>query len=293
MQKLNRDNYFSPEMEAYYMGSSSFKAWDTDHGGCEAKEVAKRNGEWQDAENSAFLLGTYVHSWSSGDLEKFISETPQLFKKDGTLLAKYALGDKMIDCFKRDKAMEEMRKGVKENIFTGEIAGVPFKIQVDILNVIETRFCDIKTTKNIYERYWNPATCERESFIQKYDYPIQFAIYAEILRQNYEKILDDISDKYSEKQLEKFQKLMDENGYLQGYILAVDKQEIPDHQIIYMGIDEFIKDKLEEISLKLPHIMDVRSGKVAPKRCEKCDYCRSTKKIVKPVHYLDLLSEGE
>ena len=44
---------------------------------------------------------------------------------------------------------------------------------------------------------------------------------------------------------------MDENGYLQGYILAVDKQEIPDRQIIYMGIDEFIKDKLEEISLKL------------------------------------------
>lgn len=262
--KLTHENYFSKEAEELYMGSSSFKAWDIEHGGCEAKEIAKLKGEWVEKENSAFLLGTYVHSWSSGDLEKFISDTPQLFKKDGTLLKKYALGDKMIDCFKNDPVMMQMREGEKEKIFTGKIGGVDFKIAVDILNLDCKYFADIKTTKNIYEKYWNVETKQHESFIQKYDYPLQFAIYAEILKQN-----------------------LDMDEWLDSYVLTVDKQEIPDHEIIYMGTD-FIKDKLEEIKNKLPHIVAVRKGEVKPKRCGHCDYCRSTKKVKKVIHYLDI-----
>jgi hypothetical protein len=264
--ELNRKNYFSSEMEKKYLGSTSFKAWDKySNFGCEAREVAKRKGEWTDKVNSAFLLGNYLHSWSSGDLQEFISNTPELFKKDGTLLKQYALGDTMINVFKNDPAMVQMREGEKEQIFTGEISGVPFKIQVDILNIGKGYFADIKTTKNMYEKYWNAETRERETFIQKYDYPLQFSIYVEILRQN-----------------------LNMDKHLDCYILAVDKQEIPDHEIIYMDVDGFIKEKLEEIKFKLPHIMAVRNGEIEPERCEKCDYCRQTKKIIKPIHWLDL-----
>lgn len=264
--ELTRKNYFSKEAEELYLGSSSLKAWDRFGGGCEAREVAKRKGEWIEPENPAFLLGSYVHAWASGDLPEFMANTPELFKKDGTLLAKYALGDEMINVFKRDPAMMQMLEGDKEQIFTGEISGVPFKIQVDVLNVKEGRFCDIKTTKKITERYWNPETKKHESFIQKYDYPMQFAIYAEILRQN-----------------------LKMDTYLECYILAVDKQDVPDHEIIWMNADSFIKEKLEYVELVIPRIMDVREGRAEPDRCEKCDYCRSTKRIVKPIHYLDLL----
>ncbi|MBU2701107.1 hypothetical protein Ga0466249_002218 [Sporomusaceae bacterium BoRhaA] len=264
--ELNRKNYFSPEAEKLYLGSTSFKNFDKYHaGGCEAREVAKREGEWTDKVNPAFLLGNYLHSWSSGDLQEFIANTPELFKKDGTLLKQYAVGDTMINVFKNDLAMAQMREGQKEQIFTGEIANVPFKIQVDILNIEKGYFADIKTTKNIHEMYWNNETRERETFIEKYDYPLQFAIYAEILRQNLK---------------------MDK--YLDCYILAVDKQEVPDHEIIYMDVDGFIKEKLEEVESKLPHIVAVRNGEIEPERCEECDYCRSTKKIVKPIHWLDL-----
>jgi hypothetical protein len=265
--KLNRQNYFSPEAEALYLGSTSFKAHDMEHSdGCEAREIAIDKGEWIEPDKDAFLLGQYLHSWSSGDLQEFISNTPQLFKKDSTLLAKYALGDKMIECFENDPAMMQMRVGDKEQIFTGELFGVPFKIQVDILNLKAGRFCDIKTTKNLHEKYWNTENREYETFIQKYDYEMQFAIYAEILRQNLK---------------------MDK--YLQGYILAVDKQDPPDHEIIFMDVDAFIADKLAEVEAKLPRIMDVRKGEVEPVRCGRCEYCRSTKRIKQAIHYLDLL----
>jgi hypothetical protein len=291
--ELTRENYFSPEAEALYLGSSSFKAWDRCHdGGCEAREVAKRKGEWVDKPNPAFLLGQYVHSWNSNDLPEFIAEHPELFKKGGyELLAKYALGDTMIEIFKNDPAMMKMREGVKESIFTGEINGVPFKIQVDILNILEGYFADIKTTKGIYDKYWNNENREYESFIQHYDYPLQFSIYAEILRQNYNQILEDALNIYTEKQLDKFIKLIENNRYLDCYILAVDKQETPDHEVIFMDLDGFIKEKLQEIELKLPNIMAVRNGEVEPERCGKCEFCRSTKKITKPIHWLDLGSD--
>lgn len=256
--KLNRDNYFSKEAELKYMGSSSFKAFDIFHGGCEAKQIAKREGRWEDKENPAFLLGSYVHSWSSGDLQKFMSEHPQLFKKDGTLLKKYALGDEMINILKNDPLVQKFREGASfEQIFTGKIAGVDFKIQVDILNLDKGYFVDLKTTKNLSETYWSTTKRGKESFIDKYDYYCQIAIYAEILRQSLG---------------------MAEGEYLEPYIIPVDKRkDVPDHAIIDMGTS-FIKDKLEEIKTKLPHIVAVREGREEPIACGKCDYCRSIKK---------------
>lgn len=257
--ELTRENYFSKEAEELYMGSSSFKAWDVLHGGCEAKEIAKVKGLWIEKENPAFLLGSYVHAWSSSDLPEFIAEHPELFKKGGGMLAKYALGDEMINVLRNDPLVEKIREGAKEQIFTGAIAGVDFKIQVDVLNLQKGYFADIKTTKNLQESYWNKELRGHETFINKYDYYTQIAIYAEILKQN--------------------TGLVD---YLEPYLIVVDKQEVPDHEVIYMG-KSFIADKLAEIESRLPHIVDVRKGLIEPTYCGKCDYCRSVKKIIKPI----------
>jgi glutaredoxin len=35
----------------------------------------------------------------------------------------------------------------------------------------------------------------------------------------------------------------------------------------------------------MPHILDVKSGRVEPERCGVCDYCRATKKIDKPIDF--------
>lgn len=257
--ELNRKNYFSKEAEAIYLGSTSFKNWDIFHEGCEAKQLAISKGEWQEKENPAFLLGNYVHSWSSGDLQDFLVEHPEMFKKDGSLYAKYSLGDEMINCLKNDPLVEKFRQGDKEKIFVGKIDNVDFKIQVDILNIDKGYFADIKTTKNLNETYWVDG--KKVSFIEKYDYKLQFAIYAEILRQNLN---------------------MEEGKYLRPYILAVDKQDVPDHAIIDMGTD-FIESKLAEIKTKLPRIIAVRNGDIQPYSCGKCEYCRSIKKVDRPI----------
>lgn len=254
--ELNKKNYFSKMAEAAYMGSSSFKAWDILHtGGCEARELAKFNDEWSPKENDAFLLGSYVHAWNEGALPEFIAEHPEMFKKNGEIYAKFALGDVMINTFKNDELVERFREGAeKERIFTGEIGGVPFKIQIDILNIEKGYFADIKTTKNLSESYCNEHTKRRETFIDKYDYYTQIAIYAEILRQN-----------------------LGMTTYLEPYLIIVDKQEVPDHAIIDMGTS-FIEEKLEEIKGRLPRIMAVRNGVEEAIGCGKCDYCRSKKK---------------
>ena len=258
--ELNRKNYFSKEAELLYMGSSSFKAWDILHtDGCEARELAKRNDEWQGEENDAFLLGSYVHSWNEEAIPEFLAEHPEMFSSRGAtkgqLLAKYALGDKMIETLRNDEKVQQFREGAeKEKIFTGEIAGVPFKVQVDILNIEKGYFADIKTTKNLSESYYNASEKRRESFIEKYDYFTQIAIYAEILRQN-----------------------LNTNTYLEPYLIVVDKQSTPDHEIIDMGTN-WIPEKLEEIKGRLPRIMAVRNGAEEPIGCGKCDYCRSKKK---------------
>lgn len=260
MMELTRKTYFSKEAELLYMGSSSFKAWDMLHNnGCEARELAKRNNEWQDEEKDAFLLGSYVHAWNEGNIPDFLAEHPEMFSSRGAtkgcLKANYAIGDKMIETLKNDPLVQKFREDAeKEVILTGKIGGVDFKIQVDILNIQKGYFADIKTTKNLTESYYNASSKQKETFIDKYDYWLQIALYAEILRQN-----------------------LGMDTYLRPYLIVVDKQSIPDHEIIDMGTN-WIDEKLEEIKERLPHIVAVRNGEINPIGCGKCEYCRSKKK---------------
>ena len=104
----------------------------------------------------------------------------------------------------------------------------------------------------------------KQNFIEYYDYLLQMAVYAEIERQN-----------------------RGGNNYLQPHIVAVSKEEIPDKEVILIGT-EFIKEKLLEVEAMLPHFIKVKNGEEEPVRCECCDYCRSTKRIKKIVHYTEL-----
>lgn len=259
MMKLNRDNYFSKEAESIYMGSSSFKAWDIFHDGCEAKQLAIHNGEWKDKSSDALLLGSFVHSWNENGLDKFKANHPEMYSSRGAtkgeLKREYAIGERMIETLANDSLVQKFRSTAEmEQIFTGVIGGVNFKIQVDILNIKKGYFADLKTTRNLSETYYNPNTKQRESFIDKYDYKLQIALYAEILRQN-----------------------LGTDTYLEPYLIVVDKQEVPDHVVIDMGTS-FIERKIEEIEDRLPRIMAVRNGLEEPISCGKCEYCRSKKK---------------
>lgn len=261
MLELNHDNYFSSEADREYFSVSQFKAFRQ----CEAKTMAKLNGTWVDGDNDAFTLGSYVHLWSEGgNLGEFRAAHPEMFKKDGTLLKKYEVADKMIQTLAEDPLIEKVREGQKEVIMTGDLFGTPWKIMIDIYNPSKGVFVDLKTTREISKKYWNEELRVKQNFVEFYDYLLQMAVYAEVERLN-----------------------RGADNYLQPHIIAVSKEEIPDKAVILVGT-EFIKDKLLEVETLLPRLINVKTGQEEPSRCEHCDYCRSTKKIDKIVHYAEL-----
>lgn len=265
--QLNKDNYFSKEADREYMSITQFKDFDHEHGGCESAALASLNGEWTEKENSSFLIGSYIHAWSEGEeaFKKFIKDNYAcIYKKNGDLYADFAKADKMIETLKRDKLIEDFRVGDKEVILTADLFGVKWKAMFDILNHENRFLIDLKTTKSIHEKYWNERRKTKENFIEFYDYTLQLAVYLEILRLN-----------------------LDKADYYDSYIIVVDKQDIPDKAILYLG-NSFIHEKLEEVENKIGHIVDVKNGKVEPKRCENCDYCRSTKQLKEIIYYKEI-----
>ena len=151
MGELNHKNYHSVEMNRKYMGVSQFKGFLPRYGGCEAMAVAKLD-DWVEEPSDAFLLGGYVHAWNSGDLPEFMAENPGLFKRDGSLYAKFAIGDDLINTLREDPLIEKAREGQKEVIMTGELFGMPWKTMIDIYNPKLKVITDLKTCRKSEKR---------------------------------------------------------------------------------------------------------------------------------------------
>lgn len=280
---LTNKNYFGKEAEELYFGSSSFKAFDIEHtgsevfgnfveGGCEAREVAVRRGEYEKPDKKAFLVGSYIHAWAESpeSFQEFVQENYSKIytsSKVPKLRADFERAELMIEKLRSCEIVTDMKNCDHEIIFTGTIAGVDIKIMVDLLDIKRGYFADYKTTADINKLTYKNG--KKLSFIDVFDYKLQFAIYSEIIRQNIGKNLD-------------------------CYVIVVDKKPTVEHQVIYMGNadnTEWFSEKLEEVELKLPHLYLVKHQKVKARRCEKCAYCISTRKLTGPIS-LDQFEEG-
>lgn len=250
-------------MNQKYMGVSQFKGFLPRYGGCEAMAVAKLD-DWAEEPNDAFLLGGYVHAWNSGDLPEFMAENPGLFKKDGSLYAKFAIGDDLINTLRDDPLIEKAREGQKEVIMTGELFGMPWKTMIDIYNPKLKVITDLKTCREIRKTYWNEEMRERLNFILHWGYDWQMAIYAEVERQ-----------------------FRGGEDYFQPHIIAVSKEDPPDKEIIHFGT-EFIPDVLAEMEIYAERIKGLWQGEIEPIGCGSCSYCRSKKKLTGTVYYMDI-----
>lgn len=270
---LTSENYFSSESEKEYFGSSSIKAYDNGHtgievfgnlveGGCEAREIAVVTGEYTKPDKKVFLVGQYVHNCmdSKESFQKFCSDNyPKIYTGKGKPRADFERADLMIEVLKNCPIVTDMKDCEHEVIFVGEIAGVKIKIMVDLLDLERGYFADYKTTDKIGKLTYKNG--KKLSFIDTYDYKLQFAIYEEIIYQNTGK-------------------------HLQCYIIVVDKKPTPEHNIIYMGsVDDsdWYAEKLEEVELKLPRLQLIKTGKKEPVRCEECAFCVSTRILEGPI----------
>ena len=275
---LNNENYYSKEADEKYMSVHQFLNFVSYMGvrGCEAKAVAMLNGDFEEKSTDAMLIGSYVDSYFEGTIDNFRQEHPELFKKDGTLYAKYDIAEKCIERIKEDEFFMQMLGfeknvdgeyvsfGEKQRIMTGYYGGCEWKIKMDSY-IPDVCIVDLKTSSNIHKA-WNVDDYGRVSFVEYWAYTLQLALYQKIVEINTGKKLP-------------------------CYIAVVTKEEYPEIEVI--GIDQMTLDHaLNFIEMNIASVLMVKTGEVEPIECGKCNYCKLKKKLTKAIAMADLINEG-
>lgn len=261
--ELNNNNYYSKEADQAFMSVHQYLDFVGHMGirGCESRAMATLAGEYERPTTDAMLIGSYVDSWFEGTLNAFKKEHPEIFTQKGELKAGFKKAEKMIERCTKDEFFMQFMSGEKQRIFTGQLFGCEWKCKLD--SYIPSKcIVDLKTSSNIHES-WRVADYGNVSFVDYWGYILQLAVYQKIVEIN-----------TGEK--------------LPCFIAAVTKEDEPEIAII--GIDQQSLDHaLNEIQMNMPSVLAVKNGDSEPIRCERCNYCKSTKKLDKVIHYNDLI----
>lgn len=253
--ELTEDNYFSKEAEKFYTGSTQIKNFLK----CESETLAKINGEWEEEKSDALIQSSYIDEYFSGTLDKFKVEHPEIFTQKGELRSNYKQLDDIIAQTEKDEIFMKYINGKHQVIMTGEIAGVPVKIKIDSFHENKC-IVDLKAIKDL-KLIWNEELKIKENFIDHYDYVLQGALYQEIVRQNTGKKLP--------------------------FVIAVlTKEKISERAVLNIPQD-MLDEKLAFLEEILPHIKDLKEGKITPSACGRCDYCKSLAKVNRVLNYKD------
>ena len=252
---LTNENYFSPENQRKYMSVSQFKAFDK----CPACALAELLGRYEREKTAALLVGSYVDAHFDGTLDVFKAKHPELFKRDGTLKSEYINAGKMINRVEQDALFMEYMSGQSQVIMTGEIEGVPVKIKLDSYHP-GRMIVDLKCMKDFAPIYKPGQGCL--SWVEAWEYDLQGAVYQEIVRQN-------------------------TGERLPFYLAAVTKEREPDIEIVEIG-QEFLDFQLDRFRKNVQRFDAIKQGVIEPERCEKCDWCKATKVLTKPITLEDL-----
>ena len=254
--ELNTDNYYSAEAARVYYSASQIKAFFD----CEAREMAVIDELYEEEPSVALTVGSYVDAAFSGDLDAWVREHPAIFnKRTGELKAEYRQADQMVLRALADPVFNEYMQGEKQRIFTGKIAGLPFRVKLDFY-VPGVRIVDLKTCKDFKSGY-APGQ-GRLRFDEIYHYPMQLAIYQELVYQN-----------TGEK--------------LPCFLACITKEDPPDIRIFQYDQAE-LDTEMELLKQRLPRIDAIKHGVIEPRRCEGCRYCRKSRVLTGPQLITDL-----
>jgi hypothetical protein len=238
-----------------YWSVSQFKEFDR----CEACGLASVRGLYRREETDALLIGSYVDAYFSGELGEFIDAHRDVMfsKRGGGLLAKFQKADEIIKAVNKQPLMLDYLTGDKQVIQTAELFGVPWKIKMDVYRPGE-RIVDLKCVKDFGD-LWDETYGGRRSWIEYWGYDIQGAVY--------QRVVEAVTGKK-----------------LPFYIAAVTKEKTPDVAVIQ--IPQHILDAAYGlVSAKIERFDLIKTGEVEPIRCEKCEYCKTTKVLMEPEVY--------
>lgn len=205
--------------------------------------------DWSEP-TSSMKVGSYVDAHMSGVLDKFKEDNPDIISSRGVskgqLKAEFKKAEEVIEFMDNDPTIQQFLNGDKQTSMTGKIAGVPFKIKIDIYSegiAINDLKC-MQTITNSDGEYYD--------FISKWGYHYQMGAYQEIVRQNTGNILP-------------------------CFIIAVTKESPVNSAII--NIPQTTLDvALYEILGNIGRFYDIWKGEVDPIGCGKCKSCIGSRK---------------
>lgn len=249
--ELTSENYYSDIANYEYMSVSQFKDFAGTYGkvGCEECAMAKIQGRFREPNRTALLEGSYVDAFYEGTLDKFKEEHPEMFTQKGELRSNFAKAERAIARSMRDPLFQEYMSGEKQVIMTGELFGAKWKIKMDSYHPGKA-IVDLKYMQSLTKFGYVPDIGYLD-FVRYWGYDVQGAIYQEIVRQNTGKKLP-------------------------FYIAGISKEEAIDIEVIYIH-DYYLQEALRRVETCMPRILEIKSGKVKPERCEQCLWCRDTK----------------
>ena len=213
---------------------------------CEAAAAVN----YRSAPTTALLMSSYVDAYFSGDLDEFKANNPEIFNsKTGALKSDYLQAEEIIKRIESDPLMMYYMSGEKQKIMTGTIFGVDFKIKMDSYKEDEF-ITDLKVMKD-FQPVWNGHS--KESFVEAYNYHIELAIFQEVVYQNTGKRLP-------------------------CYLCCVSKEKPYGDVAIYEVSQGELTLAMKTIEKNIDRIQGILDGKIAPHRCEECEYCHKTRK---------------
>lgn len=264
MLKLTDANYYSTEANLQYMSASQFKAFNK----CEAAAMAELRGEWNRPDSTALLVGSYIDSYFSGELEQFCTEHPEIYTKKGELKTDFAKAHEAAKRLEADELSRLLLSGRHQIIKTGKIGGVWFKCKFDSLlspkqvEAICAKFpkirrlvpfggamiVDLKYMKD-FEPIWDDDNECKLPFIEYWGYHYQGGIYQHV-----------------------------DNRNAPFVIVGATKETEPDIDAFTVP-DSTLSFCLAEVEDKAPRYAAIKRGEIEPDGCGKCAYCRSHKRL--------------
>ena len=263
--KLTNSNYYSEKANLKYLSVSQYKDFCGTLGGkgCEAQALAKLKGEYKVEPTTAMLVGSFVDSYFEETLADFKMNHPEIVKKDGTLKAEYKQAEEIIARIEKDKKFMQYMSGEKQTIMTADFEGAKWKIKMDSY-IPDVAIVDLKVIDDIYKAHYSKEN-GKLNFIQARGYDFQLAIYQKIVELNTGKKLP-------------------------CFIAVADKGKVTNIELIQITQPE-LDSTLVGLKYGVERINLLKSGEVEPERCGKCDYCKQTKVITKPI-LMSALLEG-
>lgn len=269
--QLNNDNYYSEQANTDYMSVSQFKdfAGSLMHYACEATALKKFQNLIPLTMTKALLVGSYVDSFYEGTLNEFKQQyledlhtktSIKAFTKsqnpaDLQLLADFKQAENIIQKTTNDELFSEYMSGQKQVIMTGNLFGIDWKIKMDSYHP-DDKIVDLKVMRSM-DPIWSDRNHMKSDFIRYWGYDIQGAVYQKIVEINTGKKLP-------------------------FFIACATKEDMTDIEIIEIE-QSYLDAALEFVKQNLQHVLDIKSGKIAPVACGTCYWCKQAKKLDAPI----------